>query len=33
MRDLLIDNLDNLLKFNDELIKIDQDFESYLKNS
>jgi V-type H+-transporting ATPase subunit C len=31
MRDLLTDNLDNLLKINDELIKTDQDFESYLK--
>ena len=31
MRDLLTDNLDNLLKINDELIKVDMDFEAYLK--
>ena len=32
MKDLLTDNLDNLLKINDELIKIDLDFEAYLRN-
>ena len=31
MNDLLSDNLDNLLKINDELIKVDMDFEAYLK--
>ena len=32
MKDLLTDNLDNLLKINDELINTDKNFEAYLKN-
>jgi len=31
MKDLLTDNLDNLLKINDELITTDKEFEAYLK--